>query len=372
MRFARSAPALIIATSSLVIIAITILAQLLTRRLVETAHAGDYDLMKRSFTSKLNEWADAATSDAELIANMPGVRKALIEKDRAKLLAECAKMYSIAEQKWAIDQAQFHLPPGVSFLRLHKPAAFGDDQTSYRPMLAEVHREKTIRKGTAITKAGPAIFGMIPMFDDAGNFVGSFEMGLEFGPVLDNLKTAYSLEGAVFFQENQLREIATDLPGDVISQKNRVGKYIRYHATHPELAAALVTDKDVEVTEPKHFERVYKGTPWGVQLLPLYNYANKQIGVVALAMSFDEDKTLARRALVWQVLAGIFAVVFMAGIVLVVVRGVLLAPLASLNERMRALATGDGSKPPEPNDTYCDELKELAENYERIRTQREP
>src|SRR5690606_19743793 len=134
-------------------------------------------------------------------------------------------------------------------------AKFGDDQTAYRPMLAEAHHEKALRKGTAITKGGPAVFGIVPIMDEKGQFAGTFEMGLEFGPVLKELKTAYGIEGAVFFEEKQLRDVATDIEPDVITPKNRVGKYIRYYATHPDLMAAIVTDKDVEITEAKRFER---------------------------------------------------------------------------------------------------------------------
>lgn len=372
MKFRLSAPALLIAASTLLVLAISVVAQLMTKRLVETAHAGDYDLMRRAFTSTLKGMTDEASSDAEIFANIPSVRAAFIERDRPKLLAQTETAYKVMEEKYAIDQAQFHTPPGVSFLRLQEPGKFGDDQTSYRPMLAEVHHEKGLRKGVAITKAGPAIFGITPILDDAGNFAGSFEMGLEFGPVLDDMKSGFGLEGAVFFQEKQLQEIATDLPGDIITSKNRVGKYIRYHATHPELAAALVTDRDVEITTPKSYERTVAGVPWGVQLMPLYNYANKQIGVVAIAASFEEDITLQRRALVWQVLAGIFSIVLMAGVVVLVVRGVLVAPLGALNERMAALVAGDASRPADPLDSYCEELETLAKNYEQLRAQRKP
>ncbi|MBX3203763.1 MAG: hypothetical protein KF764_01780 [Labilithrix sp.] len=372
MKFRLSGPALLIAASTVVVIAITLIAQLMTTRLVATAHAGDYDLMRRAFTGTLKGMEDEASSDAEIFANMPAVRSAFIERDRTKLLGECEGAFKLMEEKYAIDQAQFHTPPGVSFLRLDAPTKFGDDQTGYRPMLAEVHEEKSLRKGVAITKAGPAILGIVPIFDSSGALAGSFEMGLEFGPVLDDLKTAFALEGAVFFQEKQLHDIATDLPGDIITSKNRVGKYIRYHATHPDLAAALVIDRDIEITGPKTYERTVAGVPWGVQLMPLLNYANKQIGVVAIATSFEEDKTLARRALVWQVLAALVSVVLMAGTILIVIRGVIVAPLAAINVRMAALAAGDASRPAEPLTSYCEELETLARCYEHIRTQRRP
>ena len=370
MKFRLSGPLLLIATSAVVVVAITLIAQLMTRRLVETAHAGDYDLMRRAFTGTLKGMEDEASSDAEIFVNMPTVHAAFVERDRPKLLGECQGAFKLLEEKYAIDQAQFHTPPGVSFLRLDAPAKFGDDQTSYRPMLSEVHEEKALRKGVAITKAGPAILGIVPIFDAAGNLSGSVEMGLEFGPVLDDMKTAFGLGGAVFFQEKQLHDIATDLPGDVITQKNRVGKYIRYHATHPDLAAALVFDRDIDITGPKTYERTVAGVPWGVQLMPLMNYAHKQIGVVAIAMSFEEDKTLARRALIWQVLAALVSVVLLAGTILIVIRGVIVAPLAGINERMSALVAGDASRPANPLDSYCEELETLARNYEHLRNQR--
>lgn len=370
VKFRFSAPALLITASTVLVIAITAIAQLMTGRLVETAHAGDYDLMRRAFTSTLKSMMDEASSDAEIFANIPSVRSAFIARDRPKLLAETNAAYKLMEEKYAIDQAQFHTPPGVSFLRLNAPEKFGDDQTAYRPMLAEVHHEKGLRKGVAITKAGPAIFGIVPIVDDAGDLAGSFEMGLEFGPVLDDLKSGFGLEGAAFFHANTLREIATDLPAELMTSKNMVGKYVRYHATHPELADALVSDRDVEITAPKSYERTVAGVPWGVQLMPIYNYAHKQIGVVAIATSFAEDKMLAGRALVWQMLAGLFSVVLMAGVVVIVVRGFLLAPVASLGERMSALAAGDASRPADPIDGYCDELQPLARSYEELRAQR--
>lgn len=367
MKFLYRATAAIILSVVVVVVAITLVAQVLTGRLVRTAHEGDYELMRNAFANTLKAMADEATSDAEIVANMPAVRKAFIARDRSALQAETIGMYKTIEQKYDIDQAQFHVPPGVSFLRLHTPEKFGDDQTSYRPMLAEALHEKAVRKGTAITKNGPAIFGIVPIFDDSGALAGSFEMGLEFGPVLKELKTAYGIEGAVFFDEKHLRDIATDIEPEIMTPGNRVGKYIRYYATHTALMSEVVTDRDVGITEAKRFERTVARTPWGVQLVPLYNYANKQIGVVALATSFAEDKTLAGRALVWQTLSAFIAVILMVGVVLVSIRGLLLTPLARLVDKMKALAGGDRSLPADPLDSYCDELRDLAAGYEQLR-----
>ncbi|AKU98682.1 Methyl-accepting chemotaxis protein [Labilithrix luteola] len=354
-----------------VVVTITLVAQLLTSRLLESAHDGDYQLMRQVLADLLHDTEDKALSRAEIVAAMPSVRTAFINRDRAKLLAECQKMFELQGQKYGLDQAQFHVPPGVSFLRLDRPEKFGEDETGFRPILAEVHQTKVVRKGTGITRVGPAVFGIVPIQDDAGKLVGSFEMGLELAPELDTIKESFGLEATVFFEERLLREIATDVSPEVLTPKNRVGKYTRFHSTHPELAAALVTDKDVDVNEPRTYERTVAGTSWGVQLVPLYSEGNKQIGVVALSSNFGEDTSLAHRALVWQLLAALFGIVMMVGAILVVVRGVLLAPLAALNERMSALASGDASKEADPADSYCAELRELAANYEKLRSEKQ-
>lgn len=371
MPFRKTAPALLIVASAFVVLAITGVAVLLTANMLSAAEAGSFKLMRDVLATSIKGYEDRALNRAELVSSILSVRQAFQARDRAKLLSETRDMFNEQQEKYGLDQAQFHVPPGISFLRLHKPEKFGDDQTSYRPMLSEVNREKVLRKGVAVTKAGPAVTGIVPIADEKGEHIGSLEMGLEFAPMLDRIKQAYNLEGAAFLEEKMLREISTDLPGEALSPQNRVGKYVRFHATHPELMKSLVKDTDVTVTDPKSYERRVAGTPWGVQLVPMYNYMNKQIGVYALAMDFTETRGSQGRSRVWQGLAALFGIVFSAGVILVVVRGVLLAPLASLNERMAALAEGDASKPADPAEDYCEELRTLAANYEKLRAQRQ-
>jgi methyl-accepting chemotaxis protein len=367
MRFGRRATALLIGTAILILTTVAVVGNALTTHLLETAHEGDYELMRQVLANSLRSAEDKALVRAELVESIPSVHQAFLAGDRARLLAECKPMFDEQSEKYGLDQSQFHTPGGVSFLRLHKPELFGDAQVSYRQMLNDVHQNKVLRKGVVITKAGPAVSGIVPIFGEGGKFAGSFEMGLELDPVLDRMKEAYGIEAAVFFEEKQLKEIATDLPGDVISPKNRVGKYIRYHATHVQLATALVQDRDVEITEPKHYVRSVAGTPWGVQLVPLYNYANKQIGVVSLSMSFAADKRDANRARVWLSLTTVVGILIMSGMVLIVIRGLLLRPLAVISQRFEALASGDASQPAPPTDGEVDELQSLAQSYERIR-----
>lgn len=351
-----------IVAATVVVVAITIVGQILTSRLSAAEHDGDYELMRKVFASFMKDTEEEALTRAELVTNIPAVRAAFIARDRPKILGECRQMFQVQQERYGVDQAQFHTPPGISFLRLHDPSKFGDEQTSYDAMLADAHRTKSIRKGTVITRTGPAVFGIVPIIEN-GELVGSFEIGLNFAPQLDGIKERYGLDAAVFFDEGLLREVATDLPGDVVSPKNRVGRFIRFHATHPELMATLVTDKDVDVTDPKTYERGARG----IQLIPIYSSDKKRLGVVALTTDFGDDERLARRVRIWHVLAALFGILAMCGAIFVVIRGVLISPLDDLNTRITALVRGEPCAPADPLETYCEELQTLAANYEKLR-----
>ncbi|MFO0664638.1 MAG: cache domain-containing protein [Polyangiaceae bacterium] len=368
MKFAFRAPTILVTTSVVCMLTIALVGSFLTNRLLQRAHDEDYELMQRVNRSLLKSAEDRALTRAEIVEAIPSVHNAFVSQDRAKLLAETRPMFLEQEEKYGLDQAQFHNPGGISFLRLHKPEVFGDEQASYRQMLNDVHQNKVVRKGIVLTKAGPAVSGIVPIFDGK-RFAGSFEMGLELAPVFDKMKEAYGLEAAVFLEEKQLRAISTDLTGDVLSSKNRVGKYIRFHATHPDLLAGIVGDKDIDITEPKHYERSFAGAPWGVQLVPLYNYANKQIGVIAIATDFATDKRDANRSRVWLGLTTVLGALGLVGVILIVIRGLLLRPVGTLSQRFEALMAGDTSQAVDPSD-YVDELRSLALAYERLRKER--
>jgi methyl-accepting chemotaxis protein len=372
MRFRRSGPSLLIWVTTLTTLVLTAVAALIILELHEKANEGDFELIQKVFETRRAALEDEAVEAAELVASIPTIRKAFLDRDRPKLLEECRRMFAVQSEKYGLERAAFHDASGVTFLRLHQPDKFGDNDLKNRPMLVEAHRNKAIRLGIEIGTYGPSVSAIVPILDDSGNFAGSFEMALHFEPVLDEIKSSFHLEGALFLDEQMLREISTALTGDVVSVRKRVGPYIRLHTTHEDLMEELVTAKEVDSHEPLSFERHADGGEWGVRLIPLFDHAHKRIGSVALAHDFGDDESAARRAFIWQCLAALFGCVFMAGAILVVIRGKLLAPLAELNGRFAALARGEEAPPADPIDSYCEELKALAENYEALRSRRDP
>ena len=198
------------------------------------------------------------------------------------------------------------------------------------------------------------------MTDSKGKHTGSFEMGLEFSSLLDELKAAYNFELAVFIDEKMLREIATSLTGATLNEQNRVGEYIRFYTTHTDLLQELVKDNEIDVTaEGTHYIHTVAGVPYGVLLQPLYNYAHKSIGVVAIINDFSATHSAIRQAIIWQTLLAVICVIVLIGLILIVIRGFLLEPLKQVTKGFNALVSGDYQQTIEENDKFCDELKQL-------------
>jgi len=360
MTFRRSAPTALIIASAVIILTLTFVSNKLFSGLTDSVEQGQYQLMQSILTSSLDSAAERALARADMVADLDATREAVAAKDHNKLLALYGEMFGVQRDRHGVSQAQFHLPPGTSLLRLQSPAAFGDDLTRSRPMVVAVNRDHQPRKGFAIARSGPAIFGIAPIHDAAGNHIGSFEFGLDFGPMLDQLKAVYGLDATLYVEEKPLRDFAKGVDPSIYSDQNRVSHFIRYHTTNAVLMKALIGDADLAgVSEPVRYARDADGIPYGVLLVPLRNGAGESLGVVALARDFSPSRAAAAQSFVWQIAAAVFGIVLMAGAIIIVIRGFLLRPLSIVTERLRAEHDVEG--PAENTDKFCKEIRDLAE-----------
>lgn len=126
----------------------------------------------------LEDKAQAATAMALVVASMPDVQKTFGEQNREKLSALTLPFFKKEKERLSLAQFQFHLPPATSFLRLHKPAKFGDDLSSIRQTVIEVNRNKTIVSGIEKGLAGLGIRGVVPVYNN-NNHIGSVEFGIK-------------------------------------------------------------------------------------------------------------------------------------------------------------------------------------------------
>ncbi|MBJ7484094.1 cache domain-containing protein [Brevundimonas sp.] len=367
MKFRRDAPLALITAVVVVIGVLTLASNLLFGGMTSAVEKSQIDLMRSIITFNLEGTAGNALARAEIIASEPEVRDALARGDRPALLSTTEAMFATQKDKYGVTQVQFHTPPATSFLRLQAPTRFGDDLSSFRPIVVAVNRERTPKKGMETARSGPAIFGVAPISAPDGSPAGSVEVGMDFGPVLDRLKAAYGLDLTLFLDEAPLRQTATGMDPTLLAEQNRVGSTIKLHSTDWDLMRDLVTVEDLRIhDEPSDYVRKAGGKPYGVVIVPVRGASGELLGAVAVTQSFAPTRGAAGRSLVLQILFALFAAIVLAGTVLIVVRGFLLRPLRAISGRFAAIGTDDSVEDDPDDDRLSLEMSELAAEQKRI------
>jgi methyl-accepting chemotaxis protein len=371
MRFRRNAPVTIVVAIAAVIAAATFLTSRLFAGMTDSVEAGQFRAMQAIAETALLEAQNKALGRAELIADLPSVRRLFAAGDRNGLLAELGTAFADQKARHSVDQAQFHTTPATSFLRLHDPQKFGDDLSVTRPMIVAANREGQPLKGIAIARNGPGIFGIAMMNDLAGKHIGSFEIGMGLAPILANIKSVYGMDLAFYVLEQPLRQYAPGVDPERLGEQNRVGRYIRFETTNTDLMAALVGPDDVAVVnEPVAYVRDVNGLAHGVVIIPVNNAVGTTLGLMAISSDFSSSRAAVGVTLIWQAVLGLVAILLLSGIVVVVIRGFLLRPLELLTERFDAVHTGQPLEDIPGENHFPRELAPFVDLYEKIRARR--
>jgi methyl-accepting chemotaxis protein len=366
MSFGRHVVVVMVVSAAAVLLGSLAVADGLFGSLVEKVEVDRYQAIETALVDRLEEAQNKALARATMVAALPSVQALVAAQDRTGLQAELAELYQSAHDRGGVAQAQFHVPPATSLLRLHAPERFGDDLSKFRPMVVDVNQDHETRKGLSIAVAGPAIFGITPVHDAAGAHVGSFEIGLDVADALDALKARFEVDAAIWLDEKTLRDVATGAPPGSLSEDKRVGRFLRWHSTHDERTAGLVSDADLDGGAHRYVREV-QGVAYGVALVPVTNYAGKPLGVAMVAADFSSSRGARLRTRVWLGLVGLVGSTVLAGIVSVGIRGFVLRPLGSVAATLKAVADGDRSKGLE-TDGLCAEFEPVAAEIERLRS----
>lgn len=372
MRFRRDAPSVIVGSLIVVIAALTWASHAMFAAQMATVEASQFRQMRAILETSLQGAEDRALARAELLANLPSVRAAFAARDRAALLAECAEMFAVQRDKHGVDQAQFATAQSVSFLRLNAPGKFDDDLSSFRPIIVAVNRDQVSRKGLALGRSGPALMGVVPVYDLQGAHSGIFEIGMEFAPILDKMKAAYGFNASFFVKERPLREIASNVNPAVLDEHNRVGEFLKYSSTDAALVRSLVDGQDLARVngDPVQYTRSVAGVAYGVILVSLRNAAGESLGIIASVQDFSATRSAAGQALIIQLGLALLALVLLSGVVLVVIRGFLVRPLAALSARFEQLEHTQQQAQEAPEPIACEELRSLDAHWQRLRRQK--
>ncbi|MDX2471419.1 MAG: cache domain-containing protein, partial [SAR324 cluster bacterium] len=113
----------------------------------------------------------------ELILNDPKTIQNFEEKNREDLANSLVTLFSKRlKPEFGVYQFQFHLPPATSFLRVHKPAKFGDDLSAFRKTVVQTNQSQSPTIGIEVGRAGPGVRVVYPIANE-GKHLGSVELG---------------------------------------------------------------------------------------------------------------------------------------------------------------------------------------------------
>jgi methyl-accepting chemotaxis protein len=145
-----------------------------------TAEKRELRALHNSVVAEIEALGQQALAGSALIAGLPEVQQAMKARDRDRLAAMFVPAFPVLKSDYQVRQFQFHLPPATSFLRVHKPAKFGDDLSGFRKTVVEANTARRPIKGLEIGVAGLGVRGVIPISAD-GAHVGTVELGMSFG-----------------------------------------------------------------------------------------------------------------------------------------------------------------------------------------------
>lgn len=215
-------------------------------------------------TAKIQDESIRAMSLARFVASMPSITEAFASGNRERVQALVGSTFAPMKED-GVEQFQFHTPPATSFLRVHAPAKFGDDLSSFRNTVVETNRDRKPVLGLESGAAGVGIRGIAPLAYD-GKHVGSVEFGLTFGQDFakqHSLRTGGRL--AIFLMQK--------------------GGLVRHATTFPQSFDLAPKDLEASLTSRNVVPSVeVDGNASALALEPLKDFAGNTIGVLAVAV----------------------------------------------------------------------------------------
>ncbi|MCC2617930.1 methyl-accepting chemotaxis protein [Aestuariibacter halophilus] len=275
----------------------------------------------KAVLSEIESQGKLATALSQTFASSPPVQQAFQDQDRATLQQLTEPFYLLAARDYGVKQAQFHLPPATSFLRLHRTEKFGDDLSEFRSTVVDVNRRRNPVSGIEKGVAGFGIRGVVPV-SYQGSHLGSVEFGLSLNEAfLEMIKSKYDIDISMHAIENGKVRLLANTDKEVID---------------------LSTDQILAArSSPVVFDLDQGEQSFALFASVLTDYAGEVIGTVTLAMDrrdYEAQISAAKRNI-----AIISVLIVAVGVAIAYFLSVLITtPLNRAVDAMKDISKGEG------------------------------
>lgn len=258
--------------------------------------------ISQTLTISLDRASRFALAEAQTISSDASVAKALGAQDRKQLQDLMSGLYQTLKTH-GVGVVGFQTPDLKYFLRLHQPDNFGDDQSKTRPILLAANKSRQPQSGVESGMSGAFARGAT-IVTDAGQFVGTVEVGINLDGVIEDVKTATNADVAVLLSKTMTGQSDS-------SSHETFGDLLLVGSTDAKLFGLLLRDDAIELKRDLHLSnRQIGGLDSAILTQPLIDFSGRMIGVVAAVKSFSQHNIERRQTRVDMFAAAIIAGIF--------------------------------------------------------------
>lgn len=313
------------------------------QQLVDEAERRELEGKYREIQLQIEAEQRLATALASFVAEQPPIQQHLVNDDRKALLGSLQQAFVSLKQDYGLRQFQFHQPPATSYLRVHKPAKFGDDLSSFRQTVVMTNTQRSAVSGIEQGVAGLGIRGVVPV-DVDGRHWGSVEFGFSLGQsFFDQFKASTGTDVALFLKrDGQLAPIASTFGDQHLLDKST-------------LALALSGEQQLGLG-------MLNGSEHVVYANQITDFSGTPIGVVEIVMNRDGYFAIVDQ-MIWKSLMAGAAFLLLAALIAVLITGSIVKPLNRMRQAMDNIASGNGDLTARLDTKGNNELTEIATSF---------
>lgn len=275
------------------------------------------------FLTAVSQAESLTVSHTELLARNSDVAAFLKSGDRDGLQAAMKPVFERLKVEAGVDVLHFQTAAMKSFLRVWKPADFGQDLSRIRPMVLAANKSRQPQKGLEIGLAGLSLRA-VSAIAEGDAVVGTVEVGVSLMSLMELAKSTTGADFAIFLDP----QFIPDGKGGYGAKGSALKLDV---STNSQLFADMQARGAVTMTrEPTSEITDYAGRNMGLLIRPLLDFSGKSIGVLLVAKDFSAAESAFRGSWITVAVIAICGFLIAYAVVMVVLRSFVFRPLEEL------------------------------------------
>jgi len=239
---------------------------------------------------------------------------------------------AVLKPRFHVNIFQFHKPPAISFLRIHKPGKFGDDLSDFRKTVVKANKQQIVQSGIEVGKYGASIRVVYPV-SYQGTHIGSVELGSDYINLMNEIAKSLNLQYAIGIREEVLKRAGFKL----ITKTVKSGSLIFYHFS--DAVSAYVAEK--EALDGKTHFIDYNQKHVGYSSFALTDFSGQEIGTIVITQDISKFANSIYNSAFYRIIVLFILTVLLGFFLYVLLTRQMFKPLQSASENMVTVAGGD-------------------------------